>query len=120
MKAEASLPVVTFRAAGVRFALPARQVVAMRPLEDASSAAAAMEDLLGLPREASPACLLHLRIRDTEMTVQVSGEVAMRQLSASSIHPLPPLIAACSRLKGLSAVALDEAGMIILIEPARL
>lgn len=120
MTAEASLPVVTFQAAGARFALPARQVVAMRPLEDASPPAIAMEDLLGLPRQAPPTCLLRLRVGDAEMTVQVCGDVAMHPLPAASIHPLPPLIAACSRLKGLSAVALDEAGMIILIDPARL
>ncbi|OAN53950.1 hypothetical protein A6A04_13755 [Paramagnetospirillum marisnigri] len=120
MTAEASLAVVTFVAAGTRFAMPSRQVAAMHPLDGIVSTTPSIEDLLGLPREAAAGCLLVLRLKQGEVAIQVPGEVGLRELAAETIHPLPPLVAACSRIAGLAALAVDPDGVILLVEPARL
>ncbi|KIM00305.1 hypothetical protein CCC_03093 [Paramagnetospirillum magnetotacticum MS-1] len=120
MSDPASLPVVIFPAAGNRFALPARQVAAMLSVESTVTDAPAIEDLLGLPRTARATCMLRLRTGDGDVSALVSGEVSLSELPVESIHPLPPLIEASSQLRGLSAIAHDDSGMILLVDPGRL
>jgi hypothetical protein len=120
MTAEASLAVVIFAAAGARFGLPARQVIAMRPGTDAETGYITIEALLGLPHEAATATtsrLLMLRMGDGQVTVLVPGEVVMRDLPSQAIHRLPDLVAARSRVNGIAALALDEAGLLTLVNP---
>jgi hypothetical protein len=121
MSAPSSLPVVTFAVAGGRFAMPSRQVSAMRPLDGFSDPAPAIEDLLGLARgEERGGRLLVLKIKGGETAVRVSGEIGMRDLSAAAIHVLPALVAARSQVKGLAALVLDPDGVALLIDPGRL
>ncbi len=121
MSVPASLPAVTFTAAGARFALPSHQVAAMRSLDGASDSVPAIEDLLGLPRgEERGGRLLLLRVKGGEMAVRVHGEIGMRDLPAAAIHVLPDLVAARSRVNGLAALVLDQEGAVMLIESGRL
>jgi hypothetical protein len=121
MNVPALLPVVTFAAAGGRFAMPLHQVAAMRPLIGSSDPAPAIEDLLGLARnEGQGGRLLVLRLKDGETAVRVLGEIGMRDLPAAMIHVLPTLVAARSQVKGLAALAFDQDGALMLIEPGRL
>ena len=121
MRVEATLTVVIFTAAGARFALPARPVLAMRPESDSATSPVAMEALLGLPQETAPSSrLLILRMGEEEVAVRVPGEVVMHDLPAQAIHPVPELVAARCGLAGLAALAQDQAGLILLIEPSRL
>jgi hypothetical protein len=121
MTVPASLPVVTFAAAGGRFAMPSRQVAGMRSLDGYSGPAPAIEDLLGVPRDAGQGGrLLMLKLKGGEMAVRVLGDIGMRELPASLIHVLPALVAARSRIKGLAALVLDQDGAVMLIEPGRL
>ncbi len=121
MNVPASLPVVTFAAAGGRFAMPSRQVAAMRSLDGFSGPAPALEDLLGLPRgEGQAGRVLMLKVKGGEMAVRVQGEIGMRELPTAAIHVLPALVAARSGIKGLAALVLDQDGAVMLIEPGRL
>jgi chemotaxis signal transduction protein len=119
MTEAAGLQVVAFSLGAARFAMPAAEVVALRPFADGD--APAIEDLLGLPRRPQPAAhLLVLRVAGVERAVAVPGAVSLETLAVAAIHPLPPLVAARTRIAGLAALATDDAGVVMVIDPGRL
>ncbi len=114
----ASIPVVRFCIAGVRLAIPAGAVAAMA-LE--GEAAGSVEDLLGLaPDGKTPSRILTLRIHGADTNIRVPGEVTMRDLPVDAIHPLPDLVRARIGLRGVAALALEDDGVILVIDPTKL
>ncbi len=116
--AEILLDLVLFGARGGRFGVEARQVLACRTVEG-DEAPLRVEVLLGLAEApSSPRARQVLRVGSPSsgLEVSVEGPVEFRSLAAASVHPLPPLLAARTRLHGLRALAVTEAGMLPLVE----
>ena len=111
-----ALDVVTFGAGGHRFGVEAA-LVAARVAEGAGAVAA--EAALGLP-EAAGAADGRALLRLGEHLLAVTPPVELLRLAASSIHPLPPLVAGRTRLPALRALAFDRAGVILLVDAGRL
>lgn len=114
---ENSLEMVVFRAAGHRCAIEARLVRGSRlPSSDRETATiASIESRLGLedPSE-KPRLILELRT-PPGTSVAVRSEVEVRRLPHAILHPLPPLVAARTRLLGLKGLALEPDGLTLLV-----
>jgi hypothetical protein len=106
MSAE-SLDVVLFKDEGRRTGLEARLVRAARPTPDA-------RQCLSLKRPD--------RGEDDELIVD--GPLELVSLPVAAIHPLPPLLAARTRLRGLRALAIwppaGEDAIVLLVDAERL
>ena len=109
-----ALDVVVFAAGGHRFGIEALYVRAQRAGTDGPSA----PSLPGLPGLAAGQDCVLLQIGDR--LVAVTPPVELCRLDAATIHPLPPLLAARCRLRALRAVAVDAAGVILLLDGDRL
>lgn len=121
MTGDNGLKVVAFSLAATRFVLPAGQVAALRPPDGNDEGAIAMEDLLGLPRDAGGLRqVLVLRAGTATRAVAVPGAVRIDDLPASTFHPLPVLVQRHCAVRGLAALALDPGGVSLVIDPARL
>lgn len=115
---EFTLDMVVFHAGTYRCAVEARQVRASRPLA-ASGGVPALESLLGLPEPADPPSarlMLLIRHPEGDFPLSVRAPVQMQAMAASAIHPLPPLLAARTRVRGLRALALEAEGMTLLVD----
>lgn len=119
---EFTLDMVVFHVGNHRCAVEARQVRASRPL-DGHDGVPALESLLGLPEPGpektdSPGARLMLLMRhpDGEFPLSVRAPLQMQAMAASAIHPLPPLLAARTRIHGLRALALEAEGMTLLVD----
>lgn len=112
----AALDVVTFVAGGFRFGVEASKVSVMS--SNANQGSIQAEDLIGLPL-ASPAQRRWLRTRVQGKTLEVSEPVEIRQFTAAQIFALPQLVATRITLKNVRAVALDQDGIILLLDLER-
>ncbi|MTJ83484.1 MAG: hypothetical protein F8N37_21065 [Telmatospirillum sp.] len=114
-----ALRVVRFEAAGARFAIEARHVLAMRPA--VPDRELSVESWLGLAGGgAAGRCLLDVSMGGGQRLLEFAGDVRVDSLPAASIHPLPVLLAARTRLPGLAALALDADGVVLIIDPTRI
>ncbi|MEN6586916.1 MAG: hypothetical protein ABFE02_12830 [Sulfuricella sp.] len=114
------LEVVTFFAGGQRCAMEARQVRASRPLHgDDWESYPAIDSLLGLEegdKIRTPRQVLTIRLPEADVELSVATPVQLRELKLDAIHPLPDLVAARTRLRGLHALALDEEGLTLIFD----
>jgi hypothetical protein len=126
----ATLDMVVFHAGHYRYAVEARQVRASRPLAGHGEIPA-LESLLGLPEaepEAEPEAgpervgytaarlMLLMRHPDGDFPLSVRAPLQMQAMATSAIHPLPPLLAARTRIRGLRALALEAEGATLLVD----
>jgi hypothetical protein len=110
--------VVTFGAGGCRFGIEAGWIRGQSRTGTGTGEAGTGEAILGLAEPAEPPPRTLLRIGERLMAV--TPPVELCRLEAAAIHPLPPLLAARTRLAPLCALALDAAGLILLIDGRRL
>ncbi|MDR3369135.1 hypothetical protein [Rhodoferax sp.] len=117
----ATLDVVLFSAGEWRAGFEARLVRSSRPAL-ANASGKTIETQLGLapPAGATPRQYLELKRAQDVREVLVGAPVELVTLPASSIYPLPPLLAARCKLHGLRALALeqDAKAVVLLFEPA--
>lgn len=110
-----ALDVVLFSAGGRRIGVEARHVRGLTRLPGAGSKPR-IEDVLGLPPGDAPSAPSRLQFKRTDLEFLVDGPVEFVRLPAVSIRPLPSLLAACTRLSGLRALAfMDVAGKSTLV-----
>lgn len=126
-----TLDLVLFSAGGWRVGLEARWVGASR-LAPAQATGCAMETLLGFTSTASsasttpmaPRQYLQLKRPGGPQDVLVASPVELVNWPASAIHPLPPLLAARTGLRGLRAIALQanpgEPALVLLFDASGL
>lgn len=115
-----TLEVVTFFAGGQRCAMEAHQVRALRPLTDEDSGTyPAIGFLLGLP-EQNKSCsqlqVLTISLSGSDVELSVSAPVELRELAFDHIHPLPDLVAARTRLRGLCALVVETDGLTLIFD----
>ncbi|WP_306603451.1 hypothetical protein [Azonexus sp.] len=109
-----TLDVVVFSAGGWRLGFEARCVRGARPAGQSATneQEGHIAALLGLPPDNSPptaAQWLDIKqIAAEDRKILVAGPVELQALPVASIHPLPPLLAARTRLNGLRALVLQE------------
>ncbi|MBF0095010.1 MAG: hypothetical protein HQL34_10755, partial [Alphaproteobacteria bacterium] len=111
----AHLDSVVFQAGGFRIAAEARHVQGMRE----GTGEAPVENLIGLDltRGAGRRILIvKVRSGTDGVEITVSEPVSLVPLPVGHIFPLPPMVAARLSLKGVRAIALDDAGPILLID----
>lgn len=119
-----TLEVVTFFAGGQRCAMEARQVRALRPLSDEDGRNyLALDSVLGLS-ELNNTCshrqILTIRLPESDVEFSVAVPVELSKLELASIHPLPDLVAARTRLRGLCALALETEGLTLMFDLRKL
>ncbi len=113
-EAEDTLDVVMLSTGSWRIGFEATHVSAARPAEpDAAQEkdTTTIEALLGFPPSTTPAYSpqwLALKRANTSLPVLVSGPVELLALPTTSIHPLPPLLAARNALNGLRALVFQD------------
>jgi hypothetical protein len=110
---EETLDLVLFSAGGWRVGLEARWVCASRHAP-AQTTGCEIEAFLGFASAGhiTPAAsrqYLQLKRVDGSKDILVGSPVELFSLPASAIHPLPPLLAARTGLRGLRAIALPTA-----------
>ncbi|MBF0562371.1 MAG: hypothetical protein HQL37_10190 [Alphaproteobacteria bacterium] len=114
-----TLAVVRFTAGGTRFAAEARHVRFIHDIPFFSDGAGILriESLLG-PLASNPVRRRGLVVETAtgETVVSVCEPVFLDTLDAKTIFPMPPLIAARLSLKGVRALAMDESGLILLVD----
>ncbi|MFA6921537.1 MAG: hypothetical protein WC216_06805 [Gallionella sp.] len=111
------LQVVSFTAAGHRFAVEAASV---RAQHSATDDAIPAEELLGLP----DACIadtitrrvLIIRHATGDLPIRVAGPVSLSELSLDDLHPLPDLLAARCKINGIRALSAGLDGITVLID----
>ena len=121
------LEVVSFRSGDLRMAVQSCQVHRLlalretRPLSDVVS----IEALLGLPTAdektttengAGEASRRQLLIGTGDLCVEVTGPAELDSIPAEEIFGLPTLVVAGCALRGLQAIALDDAGLILIVD----
>jgi hypothetical protein len=81
------------------------------------AAGGAIEEMLGFPPQpnTTPRQQLLLKHSDSDKPILVGSPVDLVSLPVSSIHPLPPLLAARCRLNGLHALAFSDDNTAILL-----
>lgn len=104
------LAVVLFSVGGWRAGVEARQVRGLRPTAAGTPEGELAAALGLLPTAGSPVagqCLTLKRAgQDKDKEIRVDSPVDLVSLPVAAIHPLPPLLAARSRLSGLRALAI--------------
>ncbi len=120
------LAVVLFSAGGWRVGIEARQVRSSRPASE-SGQSGELAAALGLPAVAGSPLgsplnrqfLTHKR-PEQDKEILVDAPVDLLKLPVATIHPLPPLLAARTRLRGLRALAIrsdaDEEVLTLLFD----
>lgn len=112
-----TLEVVTFRAGGQRCAVEARSVRASRPLS--ADIPPPLAQRIGLQEETDgPRQLLLFKHPQGDIPCAVTPPVQLQAVPVEYIHPLPPLLAATTKISGLRALILDADGIILLVELA--
>lgn len=121
MAPEASIRLVGVRVAGGMLMLPAAAVAAMRPGGAEAESCPTLQELVGLrPDRVEPNRVLVLKGRGSERAVAVPADVIIQDVPAGAVHPLPPLLAAASAVRGLAALVELEGEVGQVIDPARL
>ena len=112
-----ALPVVLFSVGGWRMGVEARLVRGLRPATEIAPETApegALAAALGLAQVSgslSGAHCLTLKRAEQDKEIRVDAPVDLLNLPIAAIYPLPPLLAARTRLRGLRALAIrPEAG----------
>ncbi|MBF0339845.1 MAG: hypothetical protein HQL95_02630 [Magnetococcales bacterium] len=118
------LDVVLFTAGGWRIGVEAHQVSSCRRMshgEDPGNVTD-LELLLGLPVTPDNQIRLLLEfIPSVSLRPwRVTGPVELRAFPATTIHPLPTLLAVRSLIPGLRALAMEEDGITLLLDPGRI
>jgi len=115
-----TLDVVLFGFGACRLGVEARQIRASRPVLT-TEGHVAIETLLGLPVP-SPTRphLLTVKQADRDRDLLIGTPVEMVGLAVETIHPLPPLLAARTQLRGLRALAVAEGRVTLLFDLAAL
>jgi hypothetical protein len=105
----ATLDAVLFSAGEWRAGFEARLVRSSRPAP-ANASCEMIETLLGraAPAGATPRQYLQLKLAQEVREVLVGAPVELVTLPASSIYPLPPLLAARGKLHDLRALVLEQ------------
>ena len=116
------LAVVLFSAGGWRVGIEARQVRSSRPASE-SGQSGELAAALGLPAVAGSPLnrqFLTLKRPEQDKEILVDAPVDLLKLPVATIHPLPPLLAARTRLRGLRALAIrsdaDEEVLTLLFD----
>jgi hypothetical protein len=112
------LEVVVVTIGAGRFGLEMSRVATLHPRLDADAALPSFEGLVGVAvSDAGPRRCLVLKAGGERLAVGVDGDVSIVRLPAGAIHPVPPLLAARTALRGLKALAVDPQGVIAIIDP---
>lgn len=129
------LELVLFHAAGRRWAVEARQVAALIPLDQGEGAGDQGEGEgetsrpvppfaahLGLESDSPEFPRRGLALRRAGGTLLLGVEEPVRLVSwpGSAIHPLPPLLERSSTLPALRALGWDREGIVLIADPNRL
>ncbi len=120
------LAVVLFSAGGWRVGIEARQVRSSRPASE-SGPSGELAAALGLPAVAGSPLgsplnrqFLTLKRPEQDKEILVDAPVDLLKLPVAAIHPLPPLLAARTHLRGLRALAIrsdaDEEALTLLFD----
>ena len=110
-----TLQIVSFTAAGCRFAVEAASVRAQHPATDTAIPA---EQLLGLPDtgEAVAQRVLIIRHASGDFPIRVAEPVTLSELSLDDLHLLPELLAARCKIKGIRALSTSSDRITVLID----
>jgi len=113
----AALDIVVFTAGGYRIGVEASQVRASHPMPP-EGGATPTEFLLGLHAAAATGGeqVLVVKHAGADREVVVQGPVELHSVAATAIHPLPPLVAARTQLRGLRALALERQRLTLLVD----
>jgi len=115
------LDIVSCDAAGYRIGLLADQVAAAHALPPQAKTDAntlALEDLLGLEATQQPIqqCLTLKIGAQYTAQISISSDISLTSLAVEAIQPLPALLAARCRLKGVSALTLSDNQLMLLVD----
>lgn len=116
------LDMVACVAAGYHIGLLAEQVAAAHTLTTQAKTDAntlALEDLLGLKATQQPTIQQCLTLKiGAQYTAQISisSDISLISLALEAIQPLPALLAARCRLKGVSALTISDNQLMLLVD----
>jgi hypothetical protein len=126
---DATLPLVLCQAGDTLIGIEAWRVAACRAISCATTGPLppTLAACCGLPDGPRPS-QQQLQLRDvppsvgvaSEWQVTISGTLELREVPLTAIHPLPPLLAARSQLRGLRALAWIDQRLVPLLAPAPL
>jgi hypothetical protein len=92
----------------------------LRPLSDEDGGNyPALDSVLGLSElnnTRSHRQILTIRLPESDVEFSVAVPVELRKLELAAIHPLPDLVAARTRLRGLCALALEKDGLTLMFD----
>lgn len=110
------IDVVLFRSGDHRLALEADEVLgASGPAGGLPpSGYPAVESLFGLPEPERRARPLLITLTGPQRAFVVDGPLELRSLAPETIHCPPPILLRSSALRGLRALAFDEAGLVLV------
>lgn len=110
------LDMVLFRSGEHRLALMAHEVGGSRRpgASHAQACHPAIESLFDLPEPATRAQPMLITLKVGDRGFLADGPVELCRLADEAIHPLPPLLALCCRLRGLRALAFDCDGPVLI------
>lgn len=112
-----TLQIVSFTAAGCRFAVEAASVRAQHPATDAAIPA---EQLLGLSApgvaDAAAKRVLIIRHASGDLPVRVAEPVTLSELSLDDLHLLPEMLAARCNINGIRALSTGSDRLTMLID----
>ena len=112
------IEVVVVTTGAGRFGLEMSRVAALHPAQEDAVDLPSFEGLVGVATSgASPRRCLVLKAGGKGLDVGVDGDVSIARLPACSIHPVPPLLAARTALRGLKALGVDPHGVIAIVDP---
>lgn len=114
-----TLQIVSFIAAGCRFATEASSVRSQRQATDTDTAKS-VEELLGLPdvgiTGSEARRILIIRQPTGDLPIRVSEPVTLCELRLNDLHQLPGMLAARSTLNGIRALSTGNDGVTVLID----
>lgn len=114
------IDLVLFRSGHYRLAVEAREVGGSRRAGARSSAPTcpAIESLFGLPEPGMRAQPMILMLRAPGCEFLADGPLELCNLADQVIHPPPAILATTSQLRGLRALAFDDAGLVLIFSAA--
>lgn len=120
----AQLTVVRLCVAGREIALEAAYVQSLAPCAH-DAPWPTLEAVLGLPAPQTPGRRRCLQLRPLHsgaapVRLNVPAPLTLQPLAASTIQPLPPLLAACCRMPGLRALSWQPQGLVLLVDVRQL
>lgn len=114
-----ALRFLVFSAGGFRFGFGAGEVTAIRKHDPTGEQPLAISDLLALEGGPPPPVVMEIRTGGQVRTVAVDRVEALVDIPLGTIRPLPCLLTRHVR-PGLWGVAPDKAGMLFLLDFARI